>query len=321
MLVLVSMSSGIAIEPSPRPINDSTTLKIYYTYGSCHAEWGRTNIWIDESGNGLYESGSGSLILFEGEERFEHQRFRKAFALNETELLGLANEIEKSDFYSLNDSYYDPEIMDGYCASISITRDNVTKSVSVANAATPEAYRKAAFSIEGLAENKTHPAINEEKNLPSLIEALGDNDNDVRASAAWLLGRRGDPKAVDALIEVLKDDDSYVRWKAAEALADLNDSRAVDPLIQGLDDENEWVRLSAAEALGNLRDPKAVVPLMEALSDNDSLVRENVIRALGNLEDERAVGPLAKVFNEQNESWYVQNAAAEALKKLGEPVI
>jgi HEAT repeat protein len=347
----VSSSSGVIIEPSPRAISQNIALEIYYTHGACHAEWGRTNIWIDGNGKGLYESGSGSLIIFENEERFEHEMFRKMFVLNETELLGLVDELERSEFYSLNDRYYDPEVIDGYCATISVTRDNVAKSVSVANAATPEAYNDAAMLIEGIAENKTHPANNERKNLESLIEALEDNDSDVRSSAAWLLGDYGDPDAVDALIGTLKDNDSYVRWKAAEALGKLNDKRAVDSLVQALGDRNEWVRKSAAEALGmlhdyravgpliqaledenrevrylaiqalgNLKDPEAVDPLIEALNDNDSYVREKAIEALGNLNDTRAIAPLTQVLDDENEVILIRDAAADALKKLGRPV-
>jgi hypothetical protein len=130
-------------------------LFIFHDFGGCHAEWGRTNIWIDAKGDGLYESGSGNLIMFEDEQRFEHEEFRKTFVLNETELDGLLDELQESGFYSLNDSYYNPEVRDGSCEGISITRNNVTKSVSVANADAPEAYSKAAALIEGMAKNKT----------------------------------------------------------------------------------------------------------------------------------------------------------------------
>ena len=44
-------------------------LYIYYSSGACHAEWGRTNIWIDAKGDGLYESGSGILVFFDSRMR------------------------------------------------------------------------------------------------------------------------------------------------------------------------------------------------------------------------------------------------------------
>jgi hypothetical protein len=91
LLVLVSTGTGTIMESSPQPqlINESMPLIIHYSYGACHAEWGRTDIWIENEGVGLYESGSGRLIIFEDGQRFENDEFRKTFALNETELKDL----------------------------------------------------------------------------------------------------------------------------------------------------------------------------------------------------------------------------------------
>jgi len=149
LLVLMSSNTGCFTKPSPLPMSDKVPkdLAIVDSKGDCHPERGTTDIEINARGEGSYQSRSGIMFM--------HVQFRKTFILNETELLGLVDELEKSGFYSLNDSYYDPEVIDGYCASISITRNNVTKSVSVANADAPEAYSKAAALIEGMAKNKT----------------------------------------------------------------------------------------------------------------------------------------------------------------------
>jgi len=64
---------------------------------------------------------------FDDEQRFEHEEFRKTFVLNETELLTLLVDLEKSGFYSLNDSYVNNEIMDGYSEFISITKEQCNK--------------------------------------------------------------------------------------------------------------------------------------------------------------------------------------------------
>jgi hypothetical protein len=131
-------------------------LSIFYGFGACHAEWGRTEVSIDANGQGLYEEGSGSLRR-EGGQKFENEIFRKTFVLNETELLGLLDGIEKSGFYYLNDSYYNHEVQDGGCEGIQITRNNTTKSVSVSNMAAPQAYKRTAKIIIEIAENKTGP--------------------------------------------------------------------------------------------------------------------------------------------------------------------
>lgn len=347
-MVLVPISSGADVAPANLSSNESEELSIYYTHGACHAEWGRTNIWIDATGKGLYESGSGYRIVFDGEERFENQYFRKTFFLNETELRNLGDELERTGFYSLNDSYENPEVRDGSCETLWISKNNITKTVHVVNAYAPEAYHRAATLIEGVAKNKTHPIRTWSMNLESLLGAIKNGDSDLRASAASALGHYEDDRAVDALIEAASDEDSYVRWKAVEALGNLNDSRAVEQLILALQDENEWVREYAAMALGNLRDPRAVDPLIQALYDNDSLVRyyavdaladlkdpravepimgalhdedssvrERAINALGELNDTRAIDPLTQILNDENEMMYIRDYAADALKKLG----
>jgi hypothetical protein len=139
-------------QPKPPYANVPSDLEITYSYGACHAEWGRTNIIIDAGGNGVYESGSGSLLP---NGRFSEEKFHKTFSINESELLGLLNSIEASGFYSLNEHYTDINIQDGGCEYISVTKSNVTKSVSVANTNPPEAYSKVAGMVGALAENKT----------------------------------------------------------------------------------------------------------------------------------------------------------------------
>lgn len=136
---------------SPKSSLVPSDLDIKYSYGACHAEWGRTTITIDTDGNGIYQSGSGTMQ----NDRFENEQFRKTFKLNESELLELLNKIEVSGFYSLDEYYSDPGIMDGSCKSIFVTKNNVTKSVAVSNTNAPDAYSKVADAIIEVAESKT----------------------------------------------------------------------------------------------------------------------------------------------------------------------
>jgi hypothetical protein len=103
---------------------------------------------------GDISSGSGSLRFDDGQ-RFENEEFRKAFILNETELLTLLADLEKSGFYTLNDSYVNSEVMEGFSEFISITQNNLTKTVSIINTEAPPSYQKAATIIQKIAENKT----------------------------------------------------------------------------------------------------------------------------------------------------------------------
>jgi hypothetical protein len=116
---------------------------------------GRTEIRIDANGRGIYQSGSRGL-RFDGGQRFQDELFRYNFALNETEILALLQNLNNSGFYTLNDSYVNPHVRDGGSEFISVTLNNSTKSVGVMNTRPPDAYLQAARLIEGIAINKTH---------------------------------------------------------------------------------------------------------------------------------------------------------------------
>jgi hypothetical protein len=212
--------------PSPMSGRMPKDLFIFHDFGACHAEWGRTEVSIDANGQGLYEEGSGGLKLEDGQ-KFENEIFKKTFVLNETELLGLLDEIDKCGFYNLNDSYHNPEVYDGYCEGIAITRNNTTKSVHVSNIEAPQAYERTAKIIIDLAWNKTHS-----QTFEPLILDLNDKYSGVRRYAAEALGEINDIRAVDPLIRALSDNDSDVRRSAAEALGKLNETHAVEPLIR-----------------------------------------------------------------------------------------
>jgi len=89
--------------------------------------------------------------------------------------------------------------------------------------------------------------------LAHLITLLSDDDESNRWKAAELLGRTGDPAAVDELIGALWDDDARVRLKAAWALGRIGDMRAYAPLQRLYRIENEWAQDIIREALEEIR--------------------------------------------------------------------
>jgi len=187
--------------------------------------------------------------------------------------------------------------------------------------------------------------------VESLIQALKDEDQDVRTGAAEALRKIGEP-AVDPLIKALKDEKSDVRGVVAECLGEIGDARAVEPLIevlmkgvgvyrmekdgvlvpsggiekglsligeravepliQVLKDENPSLRARAAMVLGAIRDARAVEPLIEAMKGGDEDVVFNANMALRSI-GEPAIEPLIK-----DEDWHVRQAAALALVVTGD---
>jgi HEAT repeat protein len=190
--------------------------------------------------------------------------------------------------------------------------------------------------------------------IPALIDALGDEDSDVRCSAVDALERlRG--AASQALEAALRRDDPYVRVYGAEALIRADSEKipvAIPTLVEGLrhpdrkvraqaawamtrvgkhaksalpvligclKDEEERVRLSAAHTISLLGpDAKPALPaLTDALADEHEYVRSYAAMALADLGPEAKSAVPALVKRLKDESDDVRNLAVGALGAIG----
>lgn len=97
--------------------------------------------------------------------------------------------------------------------------------------------------------------VKENEKLLKFIQKLTDKDKHVRRNTAIALRYarinelRGNEQVVSPLIQALKNEDSNVRYNVANILGEIGDERAVKPLIHALEDNNRFVRSSAAGAL------------------------------------------------------------------------
>ncbi len=186
--------------------------------------------------------------------------------------------------------------------------------------------------------------------VPRLVEALEDEDEDVRRLAARaLLGRRdrrgvtallqrvaaepddgvlaeviaslsagGDPRALAALEKRAEEHEDYA---LADVLALLGSpwmrgvQHALPILRRGLDDESWRVREAAVRAVAASREP-VLLPLLTArLKDSRSAVRVATIEALAELRQRDAVAPLIAVL-EKERAARARDALARALFQL-----
>lgn len=122
--------------------------------------------------------------------------------------------------------------------------------------------------------------LREPRITDSIIEALVDEDTDVRSNAAIGLGLIGDTRAVPPLITALAHGDLSA---AATALGMLKDSRGVEPLIAALRSPNESTRKSAAYSLGKIGGTHAIEALTVVLNDTSEDVRKTAAKALTTL--------------------------------------
>ena len=147
--------------------------------------------------------------------------------------------------------------------------------------------------------------------IAPISQVLGDKTLGRRYVAAWALGEIGEPAGIPALLQALNDDDTEVRKYATRALIKLNQS-AVEPLIAYLATAPPQGGAGAIRALGDIADLRALDPL---LSQVNGVNREEVFLALGKLKDPRAEGALLKGLTDPD--WKVRMKAAMALGPVG----
>lgn len=157
----------------------------------------------------------------------------------------------------------------------------------------------------------------DKNSLKTFINALEvSNDNDeVRAIAAWALGRIGDQSAVSALQQAIQDEDWTVALNSIEALGKLKATEAVTDLIVLLDDIDDDIRRYAVQALSRIGDKRAVNILLNHLEDPDAKVRAELYRTLQKLGDVSAVELLIEALDDDDP--IVCQSAASSLQELG----
>jgi HEAT repeat protein len=113
--------------------------------------------------------------------------------------------------------------------------------------------------------------------VPALIDGVMKGRERVRAGAAELLARTGDPRVPSILRDRLERDPSYdVRSDIARLLGAMHDASAADVLGKRLRSLDSLERMQTTIALGTMGTAEAVSVLTTDLNDPDPKVREYV---------------------------------------------
>src|SRR5262249_26394638 len=136
-------------------------------------------------------------------------------------------------------------------------------------------------------------ALAERGSIVSLNETAKAGKGLARLHAIWGLGQIGRKKrdAYEGLLALLADNEAEVRAQAAKVLGDGKFDGAVDKLIAALKDEQPRVRFFAAIALGKIGDKRAFAPALAFLRRNDDAdvyLRHAGVMALAGSGDKQA---------------------------------
>lgn len=180
------------------------------------------------------------------------------------------------------------------------------------------------------------------------LRALKHRNHGARARAAVHLGYMGGQTAAPALIDALQDEQLDVRLAAAQALVQLQHASAVIPILDALALPGRWAGQRATEllqamgtpvigplrwllkpaaiprsaetmavvlnVLGLLKAREAVDEVAPLLAHADSEVRVAAAKALGNLGDTRIAASLLIALRDP--AWEVRSMAAKSLGRL-----
>lgn len=150
-----------------------------------------------------------------------------------------------------------------------------------------------------------------------LATARNSDDQLARLHGLWGIGQlaREDLEHAEPLVAFLDDEDSEVRAQAAKVLGDVEYAAAGKALIPLLEDAAPRVRFFAAQALGQIAHRPAVQPLVAMLAANnneDVYLRHAGSLALARIGDADPIVALA-----DHSSRAVRIAAVVALRRMG----
>ncbi len=134
--------------------------------------------------------------------------------------------------------------------------------------------------------------------ITPLSKLLKISDADLRGYVVMALGDQADRRAIPFLIEALEDENANVKYNAIEALGKLQAREAVYALAEWVESGDFFFAFVAIDALKNIGEPSITPILLARL--NDEQLREPIIEALGELSDDSVVSSLVNLLNLSN---------------------
>ncbi len=153
-----------------------------------------------------------------------------------------------------------------------------------------------------------------EREAPFIAQGLSHTDPLTRRHCAALLAEIATLSQRNTLLAALSDDDERVRASAAKAFLRLKTQVALPQLLNHLKDPSALVRAAAAQAISQIGDPAATQPLAEALHDSDPRVRKAAAHALAAVADESAVPAFSQLLSSTDTEF--RTLAIQALSRL-----
>jgi HEAT repeat protein len=155
------------------------------------------------------------------------------------------------------------------------------------------------------------------------VASLSKDDSPaVRQLVATVLSRNADPRWTDTLIQLLGDSDQEVARQAAPGLGMIGDQKARDPLISKLKDADKDSRAKYLDAIRNGSGGQGLVLALYAFTNESNVEtkwfrRKEILGLIDELNDPRAADALHEYLQaEQDVHWRYR--VARALAQIGD---
>ena len=114
--------------------------------------------------------------------------------------------------------------------------------------------------------------------------AYEEDDQDLRSSSIYAMGRTGELEWLPTLLLELESSDAAVRYETANACGELADQQAIPQLIELLQDDDPEVRLASIAAMGKIGGAEARRALIDCVRDGDAAMSEAAHAELESLQ-------------------------------------
>ena len=114
--------------------------------------------------------------------------------------------------------------------------------------------------------------------------AYDDEDQDLRSSSIYAMGRTGATSWLPTLLLELESSDAAVRYETANACGELGQQEVAPQLIELLADDDSEVRLASVAALGKIGGVEARRALIDCVRDGDAAMSDAASAELESLE-------------------------------------
>lgn len=139
----------------------------------------------------------------------------------------------------------------------------------------------------------------------------------VRKTAAFALGKIGNPQASIALINALKETSVPLLLAVIEALGKIKDKSCLLTLTTCLNDKEKpgEVQRAIIDVMGEIKDPSCISVIITFTDDSRDRFRWSAANSLGKIGSEAAVAPLIKLLKDEFAD--IRQISVEALGNIG----